>query len=135
MKRNKAIPLAPAKAYEAVLRSLAERDLYRMARAMLCTHYAMPNRLATMRRLGVAVGYADHRPANFLYGSFAGRVRRELQLPRPKYEIWTLVSWPEPPLDELAEFAFRLRPEVATAIERLGWTAPPTVTAGASGSQ
>jgi hypothetical protein len=117
--------LAPPEAYEAVLRKLAERNLYQVGRAMLCAQYAMPGRAATMRRLAAAVGYPpDHRTANFVYGSFAGRVRRELQLARPKYEIWVLVVWPEPPLDELAEFAFRLRPEVATAIERLGWSPP-----------
>lgn len=87
---------------------------------MLRAHCAMPGRLATMRRLAAAVGGPpDHRTANFVYGTLAGRIRRELQLPRPKYEIWVLATWPEPPLDELAEFAFRLRPEVAAAVGRL----------------
>lgn len=114
--------LAPAEAYEAVFRQLAGRGLYQAGRAMLRAHHAMPDRVATMRRLAAAVGYPpDHRTANFVYGSFAGRVRRELHLERPRYEIWTLATWPEPPLDELAEFAFRLRPEVATALERLRW--------------
>ena len=119
-------PLAPTEAYEAVFHRLAERGLYRTGRAMLCAHCGMPERVATMRRLAVAVGYPpDHRPANFLYGSFAGRVRRELYLERPRFEIWALATWPEPPLDELGEFAFRVRPEVAAAIERLGWIASP----------
>jgi hypothetical protein len=103
-----------------VLRRLAERGLYRLGRAMLHAHLAMPGRVTTMRRLAAAVGYPpDHRTANFVYGSLAGRIRRELQLPRPKYEIWVLATWSVPPLDELAEFAFRLRPEVAAAVARL----------------
>lgn len=117
-------PLASVAAYEAVFEMLAERDLYRTGRAMLCAHCAMPNRVATMRRLASAVGHPpDHRRGNFFYGQFASRVRREIGLPRPKFEIWVLGTWPESPLDRLKEFAFRLRPEVAQAMERLGWAA------------
>jgi len=114
--------LAPAAAYEAVLATLAERGTYASARAMLVAHHAMPNHVATMRHLARAVyGTPDHRIANRVYGSFAGRVRRELGIARLPYEIAVLGTWPEPPIDEVGEFAFRLRPEVCRAIRRLGW--------------
>jgi hypothetical protein len=66
-------------------------------------------------------GVANHSIANRVYGSFAARVRRELGVARPKFEIWVLGTWPERPIDEAGEFAFRLRREVCVALERLGW--------------
>jgi hypothetical protein len=101
---------------------LARRGKYSSGRAMLIAHYAMPDHVATMRHLVLAsCGVAEYRIANFVYGSFAARVRRELAVVRPKYEIWVLATWPEPPIDDLGEFAFRLRPEVVAALEHLGW--------------
>ena len=120
--RLKPLRLASVDAYEAVFEMLAERGLYVAARAMLCVHYRAPKRVTTMRHLAAAVLHvSDHRRANFVYGQFAARVRRECDLARPRFEIWVLGTWPEPPVDDLGEFAFRLRPEVARAVERLGW--------------
>lgn len=114
--------LAPVAAYEATLEMLARRNLFVAGRAMLVAHYRMPHHVTTMRHLARDVcGKPDHRVANWLYGSFAARVRRELDVARPKFEIGVLATWPEPPIDELGEFAFRLRPEVCSAIRRLGW--------------
>ena len=117
--------LAPVDAYATVFEMLAQRSKYVAGRTMLIAHYAMPNRVATMRHLALAVcGVAEYRVGNLLYGGFAARVRREIDIPRPKYEIAVLATWPEPPMDSLGEFAFRLRPEVSLAIERLGWVRP-----------
>lgn len=117
--------LAPSEAYEAVFAMLAERGAYASARAMLVSQYCMPGHVTTMRHLAIAVyNNHDYRIANRTYGSFAGRVRRELGLARPPYEIWVLGTWPEPPIDSLGEFAFRLRPEVCAAVRRLGWADP-----------
>ena len=80
-------------------------------RAMLVAHYDMPGHVTTMRHLARAVcGTPNHRIANRLYGGFAARVRRELDVARPAFEIAVFATWPEPPIDELAEFACRLRP-------------------------
>lgn len=101
---------------------LARRNVYASARAMLIAHYRMPRHVATMRILAERVfGLPNHSIANRVYGSFASRVRRELGAPPPKYEIWVLGTWPEKPIDDVGEFAFRLRPEVCKALERLGW--------------
>jgi len=117
--------LAPVDAYATVFEMLAHRNKYVVGRAMLIAQYGMPNCIATMRLLALSVcGVAEHRVGNLLYGGLAARVRRELDLPRPKYEIAVLATWPEPPIDALGEFAFRLRPEVSRAIERLGWVGP-----------
>jgi hypothetical protein len=124
-------PLAPAEAYEATLEMLARRGIFVAGRAMLVAHYAMPGHVATMRHLARAVcGTPDHRIANRLYGSFAARVRRELDIPRPAFEIAVLATWPEPPIDALGEFACRLRPEVCTALRHLGWVRARKATRG-----
>jgi hypothetical protein len=119
--------LAPVAAYEATFEMLARRGVFATGRAMLVAHYEMPHHVTTMRHLASAVcGTPDHRIANWLYGSFAARVRRELDVARPKFEIGVLATWPEPPIDELGEFAFRLRPEVCAALCRLGWVSAPS---------
>ncbi len=101
---------------------LARRNVYASARAMMIAHYHMPRHVATMRILAEKVyGVPNHSIANRVYGSFASRVRRELGVTQPKYEIWILGTWPETPIDDVGEFAFRLRPEVCKALERLGW--------------
>ncbi|AHG92832.1 hypothetical protein J421_5297 (plasmid) [Gemmatirosa kalamazoonensis] len=120
-------PLAPADAYEAVFEMLAQREIFAAGRAMLVAHYGKPDRITTMRHLARDVyGKPDHRLANWVYGSFAARVRRELDVPRPKFEIWVLATWPAPAIDELGEFACRLRPEVCAALRSLGWVGART---------
>ena len=115
-------PLAPVDAYEAVFEMLARRDIFAAGRAMLVAHYGKRRHITTMRHLARDVyGKPDHRLANWVYGSFAARVRRELDVPRPKFEIWVLATWPAPAVDALGEFACRLRPEVCAALRRLGW--------------
>ncbi|MEO7964058.1 MAG: hypothetical protein ABIT38_09140 [Gemmatimonadaceae bacterium] len=114
--------LASVAAYEAVFDMVARRGIFDTGRAMMVAHYGMRNHVATMRHLARDVcGTPHHRIANWLYGSFAARVRRELDVPRPTFEIWLLGTWPVPAVDELGEFAFRLRPEVYAALRRLGW--------------
>ena len=122
-KASRRLPqLAPVEAYVATFEMLARRNKYAAGREMLLAHYRMPDRVATMRHLALAAcNVADHRVANLLYGGFAARVRQEIDIPRPKYEIWVLATWPEPPIDALGEFACRLRPEVCRALEQLGW--------------
>lgn len=95
---------------------------------MLIAHYRMPNHVTTMRHLAIAVyGMANFRLGNLQYGGLAARVRRDLHLPRPRLEIAVLATWPEPPIDAVGEFAFRLRPEVVAALEQLGWSEYPLV--------
>ena len=118
-------PLADASDYQIAFAVLAERGLSESSRVMLASHYAMPERVATMRHLAAAIGMPhDHKQGNLRYGRLAGRVRRELGLRRPGIELWAIATWPEKSVDDLGEFAFRMRPEVATALEKLGWVGP-----------
>ena len=114
--------LASVDAYVDALAKLSARGISAGYKAMLAAHYLMPERVATMRHMSAAVGLRhDHRQGNLRYGHFAARVRRELGLDYHGLALWTLATFPEPPVDNLEEFSFRMRPEVARALEKLGW--------------
>lgn len=128
---SKTHSLASAGQYAVAFEEIARRGLAPIRRTMLLTHYAMRDHVGTMRRLAAAVGKAErHSVANFHYGGLAGQVYRELQLRFRGIKLWTLATWPEAPLDELGEFSFRMRPEVARALEELGWTKTLPAVAG-----
>ncbi len=113
-------PSPTAADYTVALEAPADRGLSPSARRMLVAHYALPDRVATMRHLAAAIGApADHARGNLTYGRFAGRVRRELGLPSRSLALSALATYPEPPVDALGEFAFRMRRELARALERL----------------
>jgi predicted HNH restriction endonuclease len=114
--------LASISAYVAALSALAKRGISPADKAMLVAHYAMPDYVATMRHMSAALGLPhDHKQGNLRYGQLAARVRRELGLDYHGLALWTLATFPEEPVDELEEFSFRMRPEVARALEKLGW--------------
>lgn len=117
--------------YTAALREIEQRGIAPSVRRMLNTHYSMTDRIATMRHLAEAAGFDDYKAANRLYGSFAGRVRRNLELRYEGLSLWTIATWPAPPVDGLREFAFQMRPEFAAALEGAGMIekhlAPPDV--------
>jgi predicted HNH restriction endonuclease len=113
--------IASASAYEAVLRYFMERGIAPSIVAMLHAHYAMPGRVVTMRHLSQAAGSGnDWKTGNRLYGSFAARIRRELDLKYEGLAIWTIGYWPVPADEYLGEFSFRMRPNFAKALERVG---------------
>lgn len=115
--------LASSQQYAVAFEEIARRRMAESRRTMLLAHYAMPGHIATMRHLAATVGHtSSHGFANVQYGGLAGQVYRELHLRFRGIKLWTLATWPEDPIDELAEFSFRMRPEVARALEQLGWT-------------
>lgn len=109
--------------YAVVLETLIDRGIAKSVRGMLAEHAALPNRVATMRSLGHAVGISQ-RHTNTLYGQFAGRVRRELGLRYPGIELAAIATWPAPPIDAAEEFSFRMRAAFAKALFRMGITTP-----------
>jgi len=114
--------------YQIALEAMDKRGMAPSARAMLEAHYAMPNHVATMRHIAASIGYPhDHRQGNLRYGTLAGRLRRELGMPQPSMELWAIATWDEDAIDDLNEFSFRMRPELATALERIGWVSSSSV--------
>jgi hypothetical protein len=99
-------------------------------RALLVAHYYAVGRCSSMEALAFAVGYDSYAPVNANYGKLARKIADAL---------------PSPPLDVVAtgygnqmqalatasversadeHFQWILRPEVAAALERLGWVSP-----------
>jgi len=115
--------LRPAADYVSALEEIFHRGMHSNRRTMLLAHYAMPDHIATMRYLSATVGRTrSHSYANRHYGGLAGQVRRELRLRYEGLNLWTLATWPARAVDHVGELSFRMRPELAKAIERLGWT-------------
>ena len=89
--RCAAITAGYVAAYEAVLRLFMEREIAPSIVAMPRAQYAMPGRVATMRHLAQAAGSGnDWKAANRIYGNFAARIRRELDLRHEGFAIWTI---------------------------------------------
>ncbi len=111
--------LATTDDYVTALEAVAARGIAPSVCSMLNAHFVMPRRIATMRHLCAAAGFAGHSAGNRLYGGLARRIRDELELRYSGLSLWTIATWPAPPIDEAGEFAFRMRPEFAEALERL----------------
>ncbi len=100
------------------------------AREFLAAHYYAPNRTASMGDLATAVGYDTHGQANFHYGKLAHRVADELpaaplDLSEAGYGNWMqALAYSHGERNEEGHFLWTLRPEVAAALEELGWVSP-----------
>lgn len=94
-----------------------EPELTVKQRAMLRAHYHAPARCVTATELAAAVGYASMGGANLQYGILARMVRDVLDFPRGRvvhlYSLATFIKG--------KHWIFVMRPEVAAALERLGW--------------
>jgi len=109
-------------AFRTILSNLAESYL-----AMLKAHYHAPQRTMTATELAAAAGYDDYGAVNLHYGK-VGRLLNEVlptKLPvRADGTIiytFALAEEGERPSDE-AHWAWKLRPQVAYALETLGLT-------------
>lgn len=110
--------------YVEALQASLDRGVAASVRQMLAAHASSPGRIATFRSLGSAVGFSQPN-TNRIYGQFAGRMRRQLGLPKPEVEILAIATAPAPPIDAAGEFSFRMRPEFAKALMILGLTSTP----------
>jgi predicted HNH restriction endonuclease len=92
---------------------------------MLCVNYEADNMEISTSRLGKAAGYDNYNTANEQYGSFAHVICDELGY-TPKLRdngkpIWTSVLCEESSeKDNQGHFQWKIRPQVAEALEDLG---------------
>ena len=92
---------------------------------MLCANYEADDMEISTSRLGKAAGYDNYNTANEQYGSFAHKICDELGY-TPKLRdngkpIWTSVLCEDSSeRDSQNHFQWRLRPQVAVALEDLG---------------
>ena len=96
---------------------------------MLKANYEAENMEISTTRLGRVAGYTNHNTANEQYGSLAHRVCDLLgYTPNQRVDgspIWTLVFCKESTeKDNLGHFQWKLRPQVAEALESLGLVKP-----------
>lgn len=96
---------------------------------MLRANYEADNMEISTTRLGKAAGYDNYNTANEQYGSFAHRICDELgytpDIRADGSPIWTFVLCEESSAkDSLGHFQWKLRPQVAEALESLGLVKP-----------
>jgi 5-methylcytosine-specific restriction protein A len=105
----------PADRYVAAFRSVSnitDRQIQ-----MLRVHYHAPGRTVTAKQLAAWVGYRSYSAVNSQYGRLARLVGEQLDYrPEPEW-LGTLVLFKK--LQN--EWHWLMRPEVAAALERLGW--------------
>jgi hypothetical protein len=110
--------------YSRILQALKPSE---KSRAFLQAHYYALGRKSSMDVLAHAVGYDSYEPANLHYGRMAHAVADALPMPPNDipgggYDSWMqALAWANGERDAQGHFVWTLRPEVATALERLGW--------------
>jgi hypothetical protein len=113
--------------YQTVLENLPVSE---KAKEFLAAHYYSPNRQASMEALADAVGYDTYAPANLHYGALAHRIADNLptspsDVPGARYANWMqALAYSNGERNGEGHFLWMLRPEIAMALERLGWVAP-----------
>jgi hypothetical protein len=96
--------------------------------AMLKAHHAAPGREITASRLARAAGYASYAAANLQYGLLGKTLYEELPVKLPTYDdgtpCYTYALATAGNTDEAeSHWIWKLRPEVADAMEQLGLSA------------
>lgn len=84
---------------------------------MLRLHYNAPERRLTATQMAHAVGYSHYSVANSQYGRLGRLVGVQLEYNPIKERLGTLVTFEK----RQGEWHWIMRPEVAEALERLGW--------------
>ncbi len=84
---------------------------------MLRLHYNAPGRTITATQLSHAAGYSHYSIANSQYGRLGRLVGEQLEYNPMKERLGTLVTFEK----RQGEWHWIMRPQVAEALERLGW--------------
>lgn len=95
--------------------------------AMLKAHFHAPNRTMSVKELAVAGGYKSWPAVNLHYGKLGYLLSEEVSMQLPRHPSTGEFAWSfvfategEKPTDE-SEWQWKMRPEVAAAMEQLGW--------------
>ncbi len=108
-------PVPSSKEYAAAFRgvdNIADSQVQ-----MLRVHYHAPARTVTAKQLASAVGYRSYSNANSQYGRLARLVGERLDYHPEPERLGTLVLFDK----RQGEWHWLMRPEVAQALESLGW--------------
>jgi hypothetical protein len=105
--------------YKAALVEL-EPELEPEQRELLRVHYAKPDHKATLTELSHSLGWESYRRAEGNYRSLARRIAQVSGAQRPE-PGWVWVGFLASFRQIQGQFEFTLWPEVAQALEELGW--------------
>ena len=101
--------------YDVAFRAI--RDLADGHVQILRVHYHAPERTITAKQLALAVGFNSYSVANAQYGRLARLVGEQLSYNPEPERLGTLVRFEK----RQGEWHWIMRPEVAQALEILGW--------------
>lgn len=87
--------------------------------ALLRVHYGAPNRTRTATQLAEGVGYENFSAVNLQYGLLASRLGEAMEF--ADADLSLLVEFTEPHTHNNEHWILQMRPEVAAALEKLGW--------------
>ncbi len=90
-------------------------------REMLRTHFLAPAHKLTARQMAEKIGYAGYAAANLHYGRLGRLLGKKLGLPEEDCHIGVLVDFVRPNTEGNSEWIWILHPELAKALEDLGW--------------
>lgn len=118
--------------YYRALRAVEAEGLHPSQRDMLRAHFAAPDHTVSWREMAPSVGYRSAEPVKLQYGKLARRIAERLGISKHQargFWLFVLADW-GPLRDAMGHTMFRLRPEVVSALKRIGWLeggAPPSL--------
>lgn len=122
--------VASKDAYQKALSRLEEKGCFNgnKLRAMLQAQYGRPRRTITATKMAMEVGYKNFNGANLNYGKLAKKVARELDYQPPRepnkepqwYRTLSTIRLPSNNTED-GHYEFVMIPELAAALEELGW--------------
>lgn len=105
----------PANRYVAAFQQLL--NINDRQKRILRAHYHSPDRTVTARQLAELAGYGRYTVVNAQYGRLARLVGEQLDYHPEPERLGTLVTFEK----RHGEWHWLMRPEVAEALERVGW--------------
>jgi hypothetical protein len=88
---------------------------------MLQRHYHSAGRIITARRLADLVGFVNWGGVNLQYGTLAKKLCEALEVTIDSDHLFVLVTFARDPSIDDGECQLAMRPQVAQALETLGW--------------
>jgi 5-methylcytosine-specific restriction protein A len=103
-------------AFRAIVKNMGDHHFQ-----MLRVHYHAPEQTITAKRLAALMGYRNYAAVNAQYGRLARLVGEQLDYNPEPERLGTLVLFEK----RQGEWHWQMRPEVAKALEQLGWVEVP----------
>lgn len=116
------LPAVPDTARYADALTRLQNQLSELQRALLIAHYRAPRHAATAREIATAAGETDWHVVNSQYGRLGSMLREALDYRAEGQKSYIIASFVPPNMHENTEWLWVMHPELAAALESLGWT-------------